>query len=642
MERTYRIVNAGAVQVTDPLFSHYVSMISEVVLPYQWEILNDRVEGATKSHCLENFRIASGEKQGAFYGQVFQDSDVYKWLEAVAYCIQQGKALQFIPIADEVISLIGRAQQKDGYLHTYHIVNGMERRWSNLVEAHELYCAGYLIEAAMAYHEATGKRRLLSVAIAFADLICNTFGPGEGQLHGYPGHEEIELALIKLFRHTKDARYMDTARYFLEARGSEPNYFLQEIAQRNGESHYHEFRAYDLHYAQAHVRPVEQRTVEGHAVRALYLYSAMADYATDAHDTAFADACTALWDNLEEKRMYITGGVGSSGFLERFTTDYDLPNERAYCESCASVALMMFGKRMAALSKEARYYEGVERALYNTVLAGIHHDGLHYFYVNPLEVWPSACMASSSMAHVQPVRQKWFEVACCPTNIARTLASLGQYIYSSDERGILVNQFISSRLEVAHHDETIHLTMVVEPTRRSLVTLTSDGNLELGIRLPSYTSAVVFKVDGVVRHLKEEHGYALVTLEKGSVLSFDLALQPTWMAAHPEVRADSHKVALTYGPFVYCLEEMDNSANLGGLGVAIAPRPAVVGSLDTLPGSLPILGYEGFRLDTQNDGRLYAPAKFMQRAEPLQAVPYCLWGNRKPGEMVVFQHLCRI
>lgn len=642
MERTYQIGNAGSVHITDPLFSHYVSMISEIVLPHQWEILNDRVEGAVKSHCLENFRIASGEKQGPFYGQIFQDSDVYKWLEALAYCIQQGKAHAYIPIADDLISLIGRAQREDGYLHTYHIINGIDKRWSNLLEAHELYCAGYLIEAGIAYHEATGKGQLLSVAIKFADLICRTFGPNEGQIHGYPGHEEIELALIKLFRHTKNERYLDTARYFLETRGSEPNYFLQEIAGRNGESHYHEFKAYDLRYSQAHQLPREQRTVEGHAVRALYLYCAMADFASETQDRAFTDACKALWDNLEEKRVYITGGVGSSGYLERFTTDYDLPNDRAYNESCASVALMMFGKRMATLTGDAHYYEGVERALYNTVLSGIHHDGLHYFYVNPLEVWPANCMASTSMAHVKPVRQKWFDVACCPTNIARTLANLGSYIYAVDERGLLINQFISSTVVVRHNNESIHLKMVVEPTRRSQVTVTLDATLELCIRIPSYAPHVVFKLDGVVQPRREENGYALVTLQKGVALSFDLGIEPLWMAAHPEVRADSHKVALSYGPFVYCLEETDNSSNLAELGIDITQTPTVVGALDELPGSLPIFGYEGLRLVREHGEKLYAPAQFVSRSQSLRAVPYCLWGNRKPGEMLVFQYLSRM
>lgn len=639
MQESLCSVDLRSIEITDPLFSHYVSMISDVVIPYQWEILNDRVEGAVRSHCLENFRIASKQTQGSFYGQVFQDSDVYKWLEALSYCLLRGKAMSFIPIADEVIALLESAQQSDGYLHTYHIINGLDKRWTNLLEAHELYCAGYLIEAAIAYHEATGKERLLGVALRFADLICATFGPADNQIHGYPGHEEIELALIRLYRHTHTKRYLQTAQYFLETRGSEPNYFVSEIANRKGPCLFEEFRDYDLCYSQAHQRPVDQRSAEGHAVRALYLYCAMADFAQEKGDEAYRIACEALWESIEQKRMYITGSVGSSGLLERFTTDYDLPNDRNYGESCASVALMMFGRRMAKLTGMARYHDTVERALFNTVLSGISADGLHYFYVNPLEVWPEACMPFTSMAHVKPVRKKWFSVACCPTNIARTLANLGSYIYESNGNSVIVNQLISSSIVIEIGKEKRILHLDVSDSGRSHLTLSCDKDLLVQLRLPWYANHPTCKEDGTKREVIVAHGYVQIQLHAGKTVTMDLHVEPQWMAANPQVRADQHRVALQYGPFVFCLEETDNSANLASLVVDSTRKPTVSGFLEELPGKLPILGYEAWKVESEEQGPLYRKASYRLKPRQVRAIPYCMWGNREKGEMLVFQYL---
>lgn len=632
-------VDYRSIDITDPLFSHYVDMIADVVIPYQWEILNDRVEGAVQSHCLQNFRIAGRQIRGSFYGQVFQDSDAYKWLEALSYCLQRGKALQFAAIADQVVDLIESAQQADGYLHTYHIINGLETRWTNLVEAHELYCAGYLIEAAVAYHDATGKDRLLQVAMRFADLICMTFGPADDQLHGYPGHEEIELALIRLYRHTKKQRYLDCARYFLDIRGSKPNYFVAEIAARKGESLYAEFKDYDLAYAQAHQRPVDQRSAEGHAVRALYLYCAMADLALETQDRAYQVACEALWESIEQRRMYITGAVGSSGFLERFTTDYDLPNDRGYGESCASVALMMLGRRMGTLTGRACYHDTVERALFNTVLGGIAADGLHYFYVNPLEVWPKACLPYTSMAHVVPVRRRWFDVACCPTNIARTLAGLGSYIYESRGGSVVVNQLISSTVTVQTRRAEMHLQLEIHNPNRSELSLLCDQDLLVELRLPWYASHPGCSEDGRNREVIVKNGYIQLHLHAGRRVDLQLHVQPQWMSANPLVRADQHRVALQYGPFVYCLEEMDNSQNLSSYGVDITRQPSEKGIVEGLPGSLPMLVYDGWKVEADEAGPLYRKASYVQKQRKVQAIPYCLWGNREKGEMLVFQYL---
>ena len=435
------------VKISDQFWTRYTGLIPKVIIPYQWDILNDRVEGAKLSHCLKNFKIAAGKETGSFAGAIFQDTDVYKWLEAVAFSLQTNPDNDLEEIADEVIGLIGRAQQDDGYINTYYTINEPGNRWTNLIEGHELYTAGYLIEAAVAYHDATGKDALLVVACRFADLICRVFGSGEGQIHGYPGHQEIELALIKLYRKTGNKRYLDTARYFIDERGRSPHYFEEEIKKRNGAYLHVDFMDYELRYAQSHMPPREQRTAEGHAVRATYMYAAMADLAYECGDSELMAACEAIWDNIVQKRMYITGSVGSSGFLERFTTDYDLPNDCNYSETCASIGLVLFSSRMAAIKRDARYMDVVERALYNTVLAGISLRGDRYFYVNPLEVWPDNCMDHTAKAHIKPVRQQWFSVACCPTNVARTLASLGQYIYSLSDDLFLLNLYIDNHTE---------------------------------------------------------------------------------------------------------------------------------------------------------------------------------------------------
>lgn len=638
MQKGYRSLSNRDVTITDALFGHYVDLISKKVLPYQWAILNDRVPGATRSHCLDNFRIAGGELEGEFYGVVFLDTDAYKWIEAVGYSIESGHGDGLSELADELISLIAGAQQADGYINTYYTIARPGERWTNLVEGHELYCAGHLIEAAVAYFNATAKRELLDVAIRFADLIAETFGPREGQLHGYPGHQEIELALVRLFRLTNEKRYLDVARYFIEQRGTSPSYFQCEIEARGHRSIFPEFEKFNLEYAQAHIPPLEQRDVGGHAVRAMYMCAAMADLALETGDEQFREACLALWESTTTKRMFITGGIGSSGYLERFTTDYDLPNGRAYCETCASVGLMRFGQRMASLTHDASYYEVVERVLHNTVMAGINAGGDRYFYVNPLEVWPANCLPFTSMAHVKPVRQQWFDVACCPTNIARTLASLSQYIYAEYDGRLCIHQFISSRVTTEIGGAAVVLEMEADVLDSGLVRIHSDSSIALRVRVPQYACDPAFTVNGKLVDPELDKGYAFISLEGDATLVIDLHVAPRWVSSNDMVRENAGKAALTFGPFVYCLEETDNGANLSS--IAISPETTAVPrrGLSELPGAVPRLEYEGYRTSTGVDG-LYGVAVYGTKSVHLTAVPYCLWGNRQTGEMLVWQRV---
>lgn len=633
------------IRITDELFGHYASLVADQILPYQWRILNDQVPGAAPSHCIENFRIAAGSQKGTHQGPVFIDTDAYKWLEALAYCLENQQALSYEPIADELIELIGQAQQTDGYLDTYFSISHPEQRWSNLAEGHELYCAGHLIEAGTAYYQAVGKDHLLKIAMRFADLICDIFLTGGRE--GYPGHQEIELALIKLFHVCGDEKYLKLAQHFLNERGKEPNYLMQELERTGKARIFPEFKDYDAPYAQSQAQPWEQKTAEGHAVRAMYMFAAMADAAMESDDEKMKAGCQTLWNNVTEHRMYVTGGVGSSGYLERFTTDYDLPNDRMYCESCASVGLMMFGQRMAALMRDAGYYDVVERALCNTVLAGISCEGDRYFYVNPLEVWPQNCLPGTSLAHVKAVRQPWYDVACCPTNIARTLASLGQYIYAEDDDSIFINQWISSTLTTEIAGQVVHIRLENDLMRKGKMWITldvaADSGPKLYIRIPPYLSDVQFDCDEkrFTPHL--EKGYALVDfhtlpVNAGSChkLTVKADMEPHFTAANTQVRADIGCMALQYGPFMYCLEQVDNGANLSSLYVSPDTEIRLTEPIKGLPGKLPALFLAGKSLNSGVMGMLYGTPAFSLIDRQLKAVPYALWGNRQPGEMLVW------
>ncbi|MGN1016435.1 MAG: glycoside hydrolase family 127 protein [Faecousia sp.] len=630
------------IQIHDPLFGRYADMIAQKLLPYQWDVLNDRLPEVEKSYCVENFRIAAGEAQGQRKGVVFCDTDAYKWLEAVAFCLASGRGREFEETADALIDLIGRAQEPDGYLNTYYTVLHPDKKWTNLAEGHELYCAGHLIEAAAAYYNATGKDPILRIACKLADLICTVFGSGDGKHKGCPGHQEIELALMKLSRVTGQKKYAELARYFLNARGGTPNYLLEELAATGKDRIFPEFADYDDKYAQTHLSPVLQTTAEGHAVRAMYMYSAMADVAREYNDPDMKSACRTLWDNVTRKRMYITGGIGSSGHLERFTTDYDLPNDRMYCESCASVGLMMFGQRMAALTGDAKYYDTVERALCNTVLAGISAEGDRYFYVNPLEVWPDNCLPSTSMAHVKPVRQSWFGVACCPSNIARTLASVGQYIFAQDEKSIYINQLISASLHTRIRDAGVKLdfqsTLMQDGSVRLNIETEKPQPFTIRIRVPEYWENPVFVLEGKTIAPVIENGYAVVAVSHGGVQTLTVTgkVSPRWVAANPRVRADAGRIALMYGPYVYCLEETDNGAELCNLYVSPAAEIQVEAPKAELPGALPTLTFTGKRLDSGTGSELYGEPRFSFTEQKLTAVPYGLWCNRAPGEMLVW------
>ena len=633
-------VNLKKIKIQDPFWSKHVDLVRREIIPYQWDAMNDRVPDAEPSHSVDNFAIAAGLKEGKFYGAVFQDTDVAKWLEAVGFSLAAYPDEELEKTADDVIEIIEKAQCEDGYLDTYFILEKPDMRWKNLCEGHELYTAGHLMEAAVAYYYGTGKRKLLDVATRLADLICQTFGPEEHKMHGYPGHPEVEVGLIKLYYATGNRSYLDMAKYFVDIRGVGENYFLKEMNEPDYEPVFPDFHDYDLLYAQSHLPVREQKKAEGHAVRAVYLYSAMADLAKEYQDDGLLEACRTLWNNMVNRRMYITGGIGSSGLLERFTTDYDLPNDCNYSESCASIGLAMFGNRMAAITKDASYMDVVERALYNTVLAGLALDGKSFFYVNPLEVWPDNCMPRTSREHVKPVRQKWFGVACCPPNIARTLASMGQYIYGRDEECIYLNLFISNDAVINVGEKEIKVSMETkfpyENVCRVSVSNVPEDGIKIAIRKPDYASDYQVAVDGRKAEIEVLKGYVYLELKEDSDIQIFFEAPARFVRANPLVRADSGKIALMRGPLVYCLEEIDNGTNLSALYVDA--KTDIREEKSELFGGSILLHFHGKRIvDTEwKEDELYAEHPIRWEETELTAVPYAYWNNRGMGEMSVW------
>lgn len=638
-------ISLANIHIDDKFWNRYIKLVREVILPYQWKALNDLEAEAEPSHCIHNFKVAAKEAEGIFEGAVFQDTDVAKWLEAVAYTLATNREDELEVLADMTIDLIGKAQGEDGYLNTYFTVKEPKGKWKNLKEGHELYTAGHMIEAAVAYYEATGKDKFLKIVSKLADLICDKFGPAEDQCHGYPGHQEIELSLVKLFRITRNEKYRNTAKYFIDQRGVGENYFLQEEKREDYKHIFPEFEGYDPKYSQSHLPVRKQLTAEGHAVRAVYMYSAMADLAYEYKDESLMQACFNLWNNIVQKRMYITGGIGSSGLLERFTADYDLPNDCNYSETCASIGLALFGKRMAEITRDAAYIDIVERALYNTVLSGIGMDGKSFFYVNPLEVWPDNCMEKTSKEHVKPVRQKWFGVACCPPNIARTLASLGQYIYMADDSSLYVNLYLSNSMEVELAGNRYHIEQhsFFPKEGKTILTIETLGcnksEINLALRIPGYTSDFqILLNDEPVTDYEIVRGYAIL---KGNFAKDTVAIEYNTRAkfihANPEVRADSGKVAIMKGPLVYCLEEVDNGSNLASIFVDTKQVPIEIYEPDLLGGTMKVI-CKGKKISQKSwkENELYVDKSIVMEDVDLTAIPYCSWGNRKTGEMIVW------
>ncbi|SCY79179.1 glycoside hydrolase family 127 protein [Alkaliphilus peptidifermentans] len=644
------------IEIKDGFWTNYINLVKNVVIPYQWQALNDEIEGAEPSHCIKNFKIAAGEEKGEFNGHSFQDTDLYKWIEAASYILAAYPDPELEKTIDEAIDLIGKAQQPDGYLDTYYIIMEPENRWTNELAKHELYCAGHMIEAAVAYYEATGKEKLLNIACRFADHIDEVFGKEENKLPGYSGHQEIELALMRLYRAKGNEKYLNLSKYFIDERGQEPNYFNLEAekrAERIGKEavlkeHYYMLVQDGYKYMQAHVPVRQQNKAVGHAVRAMYMYTAMADLAGEIKDEALFNACKILWENVTESQLYITGGIGSSDYGEKFTFDYDLPNDTAYAETCASVGLVFWSQKMFGIDQDSKYADIMEKALYNGTISGMSLDGKSFFYVNPLEVWPEACENRQDLMHVEPVRQKWFGCACCPPNIARLIASIGKYIYSQQEDKIYVHHYIGSDAKFNVGNANIKLTQESnypwQGNIKFLVTVENPVKFTMALRIPEWCSNAAVKVNGniLTMDIITKKGYAEVEAIwcNGDVIEITLPMTVEKLQANPNLRKNTGKVALQRGPIVYCLEEVDNGADLADISL---PRDCSLQAeydSNLLDGVTMITG-EALRSHMSDwKGKLYKRAEYNTVPIKIKAIPYYAWANRTPGEMIVWIREC--
>lgn len=611
MPGTLTPVPARAVRITDEFWAPKQKINAE-------STLNANIKQCADTGRIDNFNRAAGRSPGKYEGYFFNDSDVYKVIEGAAFAMMTSDDADFRAKVDarldELIATIAAAQQPDGYLNAYFTVQEPSKRFTNLKDMHELYCAGHLFEAAVAHHQATGKATLLDIAVKYADLLDNTFGPGKNR--GVSGHPEVELALIKLWKETGNERYLRLAKFFVDERGDAAGHSLY------GE------------YAQDHKPLRDQTAVVGHAVRAMYLYSGATDLAMATNDRSLVGPLQRLWADLVFKNMYVTGGIGSSGGNEGFTVPYDLPNDQAYAETCATIGLVLWNHRMNLVFADARFADVMERALYNGVLSGVSLKGDSFFYVNPL--------ASRGNHHRQP----WFACACCPPNVLRLIGQLGGLIYAtgSDDAGnaaLLVNLYIGSTAGLKIADIPVRITQQTgypwNGDSEFKIDPEKPVTFELRLRLPGWSRGESINVNGQPAEYRVQRCYAVVKREwkAGDKVVFQMPLQVERIQANPEVKMNRGRLALQRGPIVYCLEGADNGPNVRSMAVTRGSPIEAEFNKDLLGGVTVLRGTAEVRDDAAWIGELYRTAD-SALAVPFTAVPYYAWDNREPGPMVVW------
>ena len=663
-----RPLDLHAVRVTDDFWLREMELVRNNVIPYQWDALNDQVPDAAPSWCMHNYSAAARLQQrkakagkafkaptftfrgfealpedpahpdpDAFYGFVFQDSDFAKWIEAVGYSLAQHPDAELEKLADDAIDVICAAQDDNGYLDTYYLLNGMDQAFTNLKDNHELYCLGHLIEGAISYYQGTGKDKLLKAACRYADYVNSIFGPGENQRKGYPGHEIAEMALLRLYEATGEDRYRDLANFFLDQRGTQPHYFDME-AKARADQEGKPFKPGEYSYHQAHKPVREQDEAVGHAVRAMYLFSGMADAARLTQDESLLEACRKLWHSTVRDKLYVTGGVGGTVVGEAFSFPFDLPNDLAYSETCAAIGLAFFARRMLQLEPCGEYADVMEMALYNTVLAGMALDGKSFFYVNPLSVQPEACHKDARLHHVKPVRQKWFGCACCPPNIARLVSSVGAYAWTANDDTLFTHLYMGGC--VSFKGMTLEMTtgMPWSGEGKAVVHTNAPVSRTLAFRLPGWSRGATASCAGKTADVHDGYCYLTGVWQDGDTVELNFPMPVRMLSADSRVREDIGKVAFTRGPVTYCLEEADNGKDLHLLFAdtdAAAKAQIVDGDIAGHP--VKLLKLPGKRQQPSTEGGLYqdyaAPA--FEAAE-LTLVPYYAWANRGEGEMTVW------
>lgn len=550
---------------------------------------------------LDNFERVDRLKPGKHLGWFFNDSDVYKTLEALSYLLyQHPRDTLLLHHVQRWIALIRRAQMPDGYIDTYFQLGGIQGRWTDMGK-HEMYCMGHLIEAGLAYQQATGDSSLLKAGIRAARHILALFGPGRRRW--VPGHEEIELALCKLYEAGGDSSYLREARWFLQQRGR--GYGVGDIWDPRNRSWA------GPSYCQDNVPVSQIRRITGHAVRSMYLYSGMADVARLLEDSSYWKALVRVWPDVVDRNMYVTGGIGSSGSNEGFTRDYDLPNRSAYEETCASVGMVFWNERMNRISGDARYADQLERTLYNAALAGISLSGRQFFYGNPMQ------------SRGNHLRSDWFSCACCPPNIARLLGSLGGYIYGKAPGSVYVNLYIGNTARFSLDGSPLKLQLQTSYPYQGAVALRlwpkGPRHFRLLLRKPGFDASVLVAVNGQAEQaVPTSHGYLVLdrTWKPGDEVELRIPLKTRLLQANPKVLADRGRRVFMRGPLVYCLEEPGDTGALSRF--RLLPQARVEARFD--PGLLG--GLETLRL--QQSGRSYT------------LIPYEAWANRGPSSMEVW------
>ena len=627
---TRRFVPADlrAVVIDDGFWGTRQQINRERTIPHVYAQL---AESGRLAAFARDWQPSAAERERAAWGGstvMFWDSDVAKWVEAAAVSLtchpDAALAARLAALVEQIVA----RQEPDGYLNTYFTTIDPAGRWANLRDWHELYCIGHLIEAAVACHQATGDAAFLMAMQRAAALIAEVFGTGPGQRRGYCGHPEIELALIRLWQVSGDARHLALSRYFIDERGRQPHYYDEE-ARRRGEAP-ERFWARSYEYNQSHLPVRRQRTVAGHAVRAAYLYSAMADLALIDGDAALFEGCDALWRNLTTTRMYVMGGIGTSRHNEGFTSDYDLPNESAYAETCAAIALVLWAQRMLAAGPDRRYGDVLELALHNAVLSGVALDGTSYFYDNPL--------ASDGDHH----RQAWFACPCCPPNLARIIAAVGPLAYASSDDTLAVHLYLASHATLTLRGGAVRVQQQTSYPWDGAITLTvgvvAPLEFTLALRIPGWCEGASLRLNGVGQPLVVHAGYAHLrrTWHDGDQLQLELPMPVTRLYAHPAVRAAAGRVALRRGPLIYCIEQLDHQVPLDTIRLPADAALDAHFDASLLGGVVVITGTaDTCRSDDWSD-TLYRPTPPHVAATPLRAIPYFAWDNRPSGAMRVW------
>ena len=599
----------------------YQNIVHSTVIPYQYSVLWDKADGAEKSHVAANFINAAkalrGEDTGdGFYGMVFQDSDAYKWLEAAAYAVADKPDENLERQADELIDLIADAQDKDGYLNTFFTIKDTEKRWTNLLEGHELYCSGHLIEAACTYYEATGKRKLLDIAMQNTECV--------------PGHPEIELALLRLYRLTENKHFLELAKKFIDERGKAPDFWAREAKKRSWSVWNSD--PWDNDYRQS-AKPVREQTeAVGHAVRAVYLYTGMADLAAETEDKELFAACRRLWGNIVHRKMYITGGIGSTVQGEAFTVDYDLPPDTAYSETCAAIGLIFFAEKMLENEINGEYGDVMELVFYNTVLAGMQLDGKRFFYVNPLEVDIGISGKACTHSHVLPSRPKWYACACCPPNAARLIGSIGKYAYGEKGDTAYCHLFTSGKVSFSNG---MKLECTTSYPYDMTIKYNISGRGKVAVRIPKWSREFSLKVNSKVTSVIPKNGYIYIDVDEKAKIELALDGTPRYVRASNKVPRLTGMTALMRGPLVYCFEGTDND-DVRSIRIDRSQKPFAGEFEPDLLGGTIQLTAKAFRAEDCDD--LYSCEAEKLTPCDAVAVPYYTWGNRGENDMRVWMN----